>query len=191
MQRMVGAIFVIALGVIFIPYFLDGSPQEAKATLMSSIPVPPPAPLVADIPPANPQHVALPKPFEPTPTTTASVTAPKEITPVSSETIPVLPVVATQTLTTPAFTNDQPWTIQVGVYIDAFRAMEVEKQLRAKGYAAYRRTMPNTSLTQLFIGPEYNKEKARTIALQLQQELRVAALIVPFNDSLKVALQNK
>jgi len=185
-QRIIGAFFVITSGVIFIPYFLDGSPQEAQATLLSSIPVPPPAPLVAEIPPAT-QQVVLPKPFEPTAPVIASAPALPSTPPAMA--VNKVATAVTVPATSASLSKDNMWTVQVGVYIDAQRAIAVEQQLRAKGYAAYRRAMPNTALTQLFIGPEFNQANAKAMALQLQHELRVAAVVVPFNDTLKVALQ--
>lgn len=151
-QRITGAVFLISSAVIFIPNILDGNPSDAQIL-----------------------RTTIPKPFEvphiqSNMTNTATTMQPTQT---------VAPIQQQLAQTSP---NTQPWSIQLGSFLNADRAQQLAQTLSSQGYAVYTRVDPDTTFTQVFIGPEVSKASALALASRLQQEISVLGAVVPFEN---------
>lgn len=132
-QRLVGAVVLISLAVIFIPVILEG-PDDEWTPRVQEIPVPPQIEYQAE--------VELPLPAEPdqdTPATQESAALP--VTPVTSPSRPepepapvaIKPAVPVAKPAVPPGT----WVIQVGSFSQKLNASGLRDRLKKTGYPSY------------------------------------------------------
>ena len=184
-QRLVGAVVLVALGVIFIPMVLQppeqvqgpdtdipAQPAEDFKDRLAT-PVPTPAPTL-DQPPR--QVVAPPDAASPaTPASAPAVETPQTTAELSNAEAEV--PVPDQAPTAAA--GPETWVVQVGVFSQEANAQALAKTLRAKGYSTFverfaGKTSPNFRVR---LGPF--KDRADAVALQarLKREDQLAAMV--------------
>lgn len=97
--------------------------------------------------------------------------------------------VANATTTTsekhPKLTTGKAWVVQLGSFGDSAKAKTLEKQLRAKGYAAFSRTVktPVGNMTRVYVGPEVKADKAKAILAKLDTNMHLKGVVAPFNPT--------
>jgi len=142
-QRLLGAIIIVALMVILVPEWLDGSGHRSRYPKTVEIP---PEPVIKPI-----QDIPVPAPVvQPAP-------APKPESPKPAETfIPKTDVTG--------------WTLQVGSFKDKDNARTKVDQLKAAGYPAYVDTRGANSHTQyrVRIGSAAEKQSLEKMNAKLQ-----------------------
>ena len=180
-QRIVGAIVLVALAVIFIPMLLPGSRDIGFSDNGSPIP-PKPAELenlkVLEL--EKPQPAPKPREIVRTPIDEHSPAAPPEDveapatdkTPLPEET---LPPKTTSEAAQPADTTPKAWAVQVGSFTQPDNAMRLRDQLRSKGYKAFveRITSADKTFYRVRVGPEVSREKAMALQKDLQSKMKL------------------
>ncbi len=162
-HRLVGAVVLIAVGVIFIPMLLDGPPPAPEPVTLERIPPGPDADFVPkrvdlELPPRAAPDTATPAvaaaPEAPGPEAAAAVTAPG-----------------------PA----EAWAIQIGSFSQADNARALRDRLRKEGYPAFdeRLTGPDGKpTTRVRIGPELDRAALERQLAQLRKDPEFAAAII-------------
>ena len=177
-RRLVGAIAIVALLVVFVPMLLDSEPQHEAAGPSMQIPspdkappLPPPtaAPKVVPseptpIPPGTPAPGPKPippagtaamVPVDPVPAKTASVAPTQAAAPAP----PVTPKAGAQS---PAAPRLEGFAVQVGAYRDEKTLNEARTKLASAGIVHYTERLegPQAGLTRLRAGPFSTREAA-------------------------------
>ncbi len=150
-QRLVGAVVLVALAVIFLPMVLDGDKRSGIPTFGSNVPeapagqgpvidipleMPPPPAEVATVveQPVVPATAAAPA-VPPVPKPTAPAATPAKVAPAPAP-------VAAQPAPAPAVVAAKPsagdaWAVQVGSFSDSVNATKLRNTLRTKGFPAF------------------------------------------------------
>jgi DedD protein len=166
-ERIVGAIVIVALGIIVIPWLLDGpaqSPRPVERALelppaeqpgrTYTIPLDPSAgpPVAVDSGPApaapRPGAGAIQRPArepaaaelqpQPAPAEPPARVAPQPVPQPAPQATPrSAPQPAPSPAVTPAPAGDGPWTVQVGSFSQQQNAEGLQRQLRSQGFEAF------------------------------------------------------
>lgn len=157
-QRLIGAILLVALGVIFIPVFLDGSGFKSRNSRSIEMPPEPEFPSLSEIKlePVVPTHIkeqSAPVPVKKA-ESGSSMTAVKE------------PVNAL--------------ALQVSTVTIKDNAYELRDKLRKQGYSAYvdTRTKNGKTSYRVRIGPELDRGKLEKMKATLSKEQGLDGFIV-------------
>lgn len=180
-QRIVGAIVLVALAVIFIPILLPGHRDIGFTDGESAIP-PKPAELenlkVLEL--EKPQPAPLPREIVRTPIDERSPATPatevestsEDKTPLPEET---KPAPSTAQPEQPAASTPKSWAVQVGSFTQRDNAMRLRDKLRSKEYKAFVEQMSNAEKTfyRVRVGPEVSRDKAVALQKELQTKMKL------------------
>ncbi|WP_444930303.1 SPOR domain-containing protein [Microbulbifer sp. SSSA002] len=194
-QRIVGALVLAALAVIFLPSLLD---REAAGNISETSQIPA-EPDIRPIEIAEPQRVAdaLPAPapedaFQPDlPEHFANPEAPEpaaddgEVPEVARSDEAVASQAAPKKGASPlvdAYGLPVAWVVQVGSYRDESRAEKLRLRLMDGGYKAYTRAVETDRgrLVRVFVGPKVNKADAQQLKRELDTLLQAQTLVLQF-----------
>tara|TARA_Y100001949_G_scaffold174766_1_gene182941 strand:- start:5777 stop:6406 length:630 start_codon:yes stop_codon:yes gene_type:complete len=196
LQRIVGALVLVALAVIFVPMLFNrddadqqiavdapAMPETPAAPIIETQPVEVPEPAVEAIPedyeiieedsvaessiPANPIY---PVPAEAQPAPEASeqaVTAAPPLMPENAE---------EQRLDTANLPVS--WSVQLASLSSRENAEKLQKTLRSQGYNAYIRTADG--MNRVFVGPLVERAEANRLRDQLQRQHKLDGFVVRF-----------
>ena len=175
-QRLVGAVVLVAIGVIFIPSLLneEGRREVDIATQVPPEPVVMPRPL--EIPdPVEPENVPVPKPAEDnyaqteppqqeTPDVTPTEETPKPVSGLNEEGVP------------------RAWSIQVSSFESEKNAEAFEQKLRDANYTAYIRSsvVNGSTVYRVFVGPKINYETAEKTKAEIDKKYKTNSLLIEF-----------
>ncbi|MCW8922910.1 MAG: SPOR domain-containing protein [Gammaproteobacteria bacterium] len=152
-QRLVGAVVLVALGVILVPAFLDGSGYKSRHDRNIKIPEKPLLPALKEVK------------VEPAPIATPVDIRKKRVEQKKKE-VPPEPV--------------QSWTLQVGTFNQEENALAFRDSLRKEGYITY--TEPGQSdgkkNYRVRIGPELEKGRLEKIKAKLKKEKKIDGFIL-------------
>lgn len=188
-QRLVGAVVLVAIAVIFVPSFLRERQVEPVST-KTLIPEPPPREEVTfeqpsppeDIEPApEPETMFLPD--EPSKQPAPEAVSAAEQEPSESDPAPVTEEAGSSDgQDTGGATDGRAWVIQVASFREAERANELRDKLQEQGYRAYVRSASTSAgdVNRVFIGPKISREDAESTKAAVDQALKVDALILRF-----------
>jgi DedD protein len=205
-QRMVGALVLVALAVIFLPMLFSRQDEQRQVTVEA--PAAPQAPSVRQVqvePVVVPEPQALPQ--EPVPSddeiaqqeaasTPIAPTAPVAPAPVAKQVAPV-PVPAAKPTTAPS----QPitaapgkpdttqsrvdanglsvsWSVQLASLSNRASAESLQKSLRSQGYNAYIRTADGKN--RVFVGPLIERAEADRLRDLLNRQQNLKGFVVRF-----------
>lgn len=171
-QRLVGAIILVALAVIFVPMLLDGKgdstmpafgsnvpprPEHTFAPLEIPLEAPPEVPVEAGAVVQSPAEAAQGKEVPPAaaPAPEASQAAPEDGQPVA-------------------------WAVQLGSFSKAGNAFALRDKLRAKGFPAYVEKVPGERGVnyRVRVGPELKQQDALALKEKLAAKAGVTGLVV-------------
>ena len=180
-QRIVGAIVLVALAVIFIPILLPGHRDIGFTDDGSPIP-PKPAELenlkVLEL--EKPQPAPMPREIVRTPVDERSPsTPPAEVESPSADKTPLpeeaIPAPATSQAAQPATTTPKAWAVQVGSFTQRDNAMRLRDQLRSKRYKAFVEQISSADKTfyRVRVGPEVSRDKAVALQKELQTKMKL------------------
>ncbi|MDP5209938.1 SPOR domain-containing protein [Microbulbifer sp. 2205BS26-8] len=198
-QRIVGALVLVALAVIFLPSLLDREAAKGYISEVSQIPSEPdihpieiakPEPVVDVAPAPAPEAAfqpAVPEQFSNPPALAEQNTG----SPPADKQAQDSPALSTNTSTVPskgasplADAQGLPmaWVVQVASYREATRAEQLRIRLMDKGYRAYTRTVQTDKgrLVRVFVGPKINKADAQVLKRKLDTLLQTQTLILRF-----------
>lgn len=189
-QRIVGAIVLVALAVIFIPMLLSSDRDDGMAISGSNIPSKPDSVArvrTLDIKPESegPKPVESPnyrKPVDehtPEPDDTPASDDAAE-TPVSEDpetTQAATPVDDTDTDTD---TDARAWAVQVGSFSKQSNAVGLRDRLRDNGYSVFVEKVETDAgdTYRVRVGPEVRRSKAEALQKELQEKLKLEGLVV-------------
>lgn len=153
---MIGAILLVALGVIFIPVFLDGSGFKSRDTRSIEVPPEPAFPPLSEIElkQVEPVH------SRPQPATAAPQSKPKSATVVDQK--------------------KKAFALQVSTVTIKQNAYDLRDKLRKEGYVAYVETRTKNGKTsyRVRIGPELDKDKLEKMKATIKKEQGLDGFIV-------------
>ena len=148
-QRILGAIVLVALGVIFIPALLDGSGYRAREGRTIEIPAPP------EFPPLSQTRLAP----VPTPIDTKIKQVEKE---------------QQQQAEAPV----QAWALQAGTFSSKANADKFASGLKTYGHAYVDDIMlDGKKVYRVRIGPELDKDRLQTLSDKLNKERKIKSFI--------------
>jgi len=157
-QRLLGAAILVALLVILVPEWLDGSGYRSR----------------------YPGHVEIPETpeFKPMPQVESPVIAPapQAVTDAPVETsAPAAIEPARKT-----DTSVQAWALQMGSFSDRKNAMSLRDSLRGKGYAAYVEEIKSAGSAQfrVRIGPELDRARLEAMQKKLGDQDKLNGVVV-------------
>lgn len=163
-QRLVGAVVLVALAVIFIPMILQGPIEREVTSVPAEIPAQPAVNAPSQsVPESMPSAAVSPTPAEPQPMDEA----PAQSSAATDQPPPAPPKPAAASREVPP--ELAAWAVQVGSFGTEANALKLRDDLRAKGYAAYTETTrsDDKTLYRVRVGPTVERGEAE----RLQQEL--------------------
>jgi len=188
-QRLVGALVLLALGVLFVPVLFE--PENRRhVDRTSQIP---PAPQITPLAVAEPERntaIEAVKPAEEMyqllPETSQVEADKTEIAekPASEAQLP-------KPQATPApdrkVLDDRgvpkAWAVQVASFNTEQRAQVLRDQLLNQDYPAFTRTLDTSKgrVTRVYVGPKINRDKAVKLKAELDKSLKIDAIVVKFS----------
>lgn len=204
-QRMIGALVLVALAVIFLPMLFTREDEmrqvQVEAPQAPAMPSPPqvqvepvqvPEPqVVAQAQPQEPEQapvvidestapIAPPRqPISPAPQTQAS--ASKSTAPAAkAQTAPTAPPVAQPAPASKVDGNGLPvsWSIQLASLSNRTGADNLQKSLRSQGYNAYIRTAGG--MNRVFVGPVIERAEAERLRDVINRQQKLKGFVVRF-----------
>jgi len=179
--RMAGAILLIFLAVLFLPWLLDGAGYEYLQDLDEPIPERPlfvepqlsgvaeGADTVQERPsdglPPTPWPEARNQPGSTVDMQPAPIRAPAPV--------PVAPVAERESV---------GWAVQVGSFGREANAREQMQRLREAGYAAFieRAALDRNEVWRVKIGPEVQRDRAMQVRDDIQKKLNVSGIVIAY-----------
>jgi len=182
-QRLVGAVVLVALAVIFLPAVFNGG-RHARVEAFKEVP---PAPAVAAL--------VIEAPKRPQNNAGDQVTPASEMYSMEPKPLSTVEKIQSVTKTTavvgkPELNSKQhpnAWVLQVGVFSDKAKAEALKKTLLAKGYRAFTRSVAHDknspdkkAVTRVMIGPEFEQSAISKLKLTVDKEFSVKSIVVKF-----------
>lgn len=196
-HRIIGAVIIVSLAVIFVPMILDRPSTPPDTSSVSQIPVPASDAenkvVVTPVPPPAPKQSTPEKPIvdaEP-PKPAVIAEAPKPSAPAADKPAPTKPVAkaASSAPTKPA-PKPEPkaaeiksgWVVQVGTFSNAGNAVRLETQLKKHGHAVSRERIARDggSALRLRVGPFRDKALAQKAQGQIEKETGVKGVVLAY-----------
>ncbi len=198
-QRLIGAVVLVALAVIFIPMLLTGPVERHAMDVPIEIPPRPQVMTVPGVPepmPASDQRQRLPTPVfserqqlgqaQPATTSSGPAARPSARASVASETTttrsqggpastpPAAPAAS------PSRAELAAWAVQVGSFGSQLNATGLRDKLRAAGFAAYVDTAEGNGqrFYRVRVGPVIERAEAESLKARLEREQSLPALVV-------------
>ena len=164
-QRLIGAVVLLAIAVIFLPVLFDRKRLEPIDTTTQIPPEPHINPIIITPPVAPPN-------LDPAP-------APDEMF-VPDETAEAKPTIAPIRLSDDG--QVQPWVLQVASFRDSAHAKDLTVKLISAGYTAFSRQSQhkNGPLVRVYIGPKLDKEALVKIQEEVNKKYQVESLLLEF-----------
>lgn len=171
-QRIVGALVLVALAVIFLP-MLFSRPNDVRDVVVDA----PPMPQAPAMPPVELQPVEVPEP-EPLPDVLPSSDEPParpSALPVES---PAAPAAAATASHLDANSLPLSWSVQLASLSSRSGAENLQKTLRSKGYNAYVRSFDG--MNRVFVGPVVERAEAERLRDQINRQQKLKGFVVRF-----------
>ncbi|EIK53718.1 hypothetical protein YO5_15445 [Stutzerimonas stutzeri TS44] len=184
-QRMVGALVLIALAVIFVPMLFTR--EDDLRHVVVDAPAMPATPPVAQIemePVQVPEPKSIPEGFEiveeDSGTPSTAVSPEPAGTPVAAPEPVKAPEPAAPVPQSRVDADNLPvsWSVQLASLSNRASAEKLQKTLREQGYNAYIRTADG--MNRVFVGPLIEREEANRLRDQLQRQQKLNGFVVRF-----------
>lgn len=197
LQRIVGALVLVALAVIFVPMLFNredvASQVQVDAPRMPDAPAPPvieTRPVAVPEPEPEPEEDPVPEQFDIVEESPASLPelpnapitpAPETMQPSATAEAPAAqPPAASATEEKHLDTANLPvsWSVQLASLSSRDNAEKLQKTLRSQGYNAYIRTADG--MNRVFVGPLVERGEANRLRDQLQRQHKLNGFVVRF-----------
>lgn len=185
-HRIIGAIVLVALAVIFVPMILDDRPPPKSTQQINEIPTPdtkivvtPVIPDIAapNIAPAKPIPSISAQPEAPPP-------APKPVIKPELEKPAAALVQKAPTPKAPAANASAKsgWVVQLGAFSNPDNAQRLQKKLKQHGYTA---VLDNITLdkgrgVRVLVGPYVSNDEAKSIQARIQSQAGVKGVVLAY-----------
>jgi len=188
-KRLVGAIVLVALAVIFLPMVLEGDKRSGIPLFGSNVPEPPEnrvgmVDIPLQVPPPRPEAPVVVEhelpPLAAAPATPVPEPAPAPVAPQPKPAAPVQPVKPAEIPQSPKPAAAAAWAVQVGSFAESANASRLRDNLRGKGYPAYVEQVKLTSGTsyRVRVGPALSRADAEAIQAKLAK-IDQRGIVVP------------
>jgi DedD protein len=193
MQRIVGALVLVALAVIFVPMLFNREDASQQVAVDApAMPATPAAPVVETEPVAVPESEPFPEDFEiveegPA-TESEAPAAPIDPAPAAVEPVPPAESTAKQAPTAASPAPSEPrldtsnlpvsWSVQLASLSSRENADKLQQTLRSQGYNAYIRTADG--MNRVFVGPLVERAEANRLRDTLQRQQKLNGFVVRF-----------
>jgi DedD protein len=177
-QRLIGAVVLVALGVIFIPMFLQGPIERESSSVPIEIPVQPAIGTRSQpLPEPRLPAAELPVAVDPAPQQTAEQPVQTPVAREKPAAVPPKPV-AVASQVPPELAS---WAVQVGSFGTEANALGLRDSLRAKGYKAYTETIRSDGKTlyRVRVGPTVERGESEKLQATLASKESLKGLVVP------------
>jgi DedD protein len=194
-RRLVGAVVLVSLAVIFLPMLLE-EPKDYEVRIdHTNIPPPPPAapppfkagvlpvpegePLIPPLPASPERSIAQ---AEPLPEAVAQVPArPPEPTPEARFVAPPAPAKVASAAPEPRG-GVSAWVVQLASLASREKAEQLEQRLRDLGFSAFLEPIRSggRELTRIRVGPEADHARAERIAADIEKKVRIRGQVVRY-----------
>ena len=185
-QRIVGALVLVALAVIFLPMLFSREDELRQVSVDApAMPERPVMPQIELEPVSVPEPVAEDEvpPVEPVPQTPAEALA--DVAPPAAVAQPAQPqAVVPQKVEEKAVSgldaNNLPvtWSVQLASLSSRAGAEKLQQTLRSKGYNAYIRSFDG--MNRVFVGPVIERAEADRLRDQLNRQQKLNGFVVRF-----------
>jgi DedD protein len=183
-QRMVGALVLLALAVIFLPMLL--SRQDELRHVVVDAPAMPPAPAMPQIeiqPVTVPEPQILPEesvPAQPDGEGGVEPVAPEPAPAAKPEAVVAAPAKPAAAPVSRLDANNLPvsWSVQLASLSSRSGAESLQKTLRSQGYNAYIRHVDG--MNRVFVGPLIERAEADRLRDQLKRQHKLNGFVVRF-----------
>ncbi len=204
-QRFIGALVLVALLTIIVPFFLGDQPSTSSENIASIPPAPEQIP-GADLPieegapevPVDevtadtvidaatpPVTSSVPNP-DVVPAVPSSTPATAPAKPPVSKSTPVpapparAPVAPSSATRSPVKAPANAWVVQLGSFSSEQNAWALRDKLRNKGYHAFveRVTEGGKMVIRVRIGPELQRAKADAVQQKLEKEMKIKGIVM-------------
>lgn len=186
-QRMVGALVLLALAVIFLPMLLSREDESRRVQVDA-----PEMPVAPEMPTVEVQPVAVPEPqllpdepvgpdalqsLEPADTAPLEPPAVAAVPAPAAAPVPAAPAPAAQGKLD---ANSLPisWSVQLASLSSSEGAQKLQKTLRSQGYNAYIRSVDG--MNRVFVGPLIERAEADRLRDQLNRQHKLNGFVVRF-----------
>ncbi len=196
-QRMVGALVLMALAVIFVPMLLSGK-NEQRPVEVDAPPMPASPAATAETSPQELRPGSVPEGFEiieDEPGQAQAEAMPADAAPAqpAEPAVPDSPPPVTASPTAPAPVPDPAsgaeqrldaanlpvsWSVQLASLSNRQSAEALQAKLRAQGYNAYVRTVDG--MNRVFVGPLIERAEAGKLRDQLHRQQKLDGFVVRF-----------
>lgn len=181
-QRLIGAIVLGCLAIIFLPILLDGEGVSTPA-LNTTIPVAPtfPEPLVIE--PQRPVILSDTEEIQIASDTENDTGASASAGPGTEATEDTVIQSSAERPALDAEGLPQAWSIRMGLFSDQTNAESLIAQLIDREYRAYSDQVMTSrgELTAVFVGPVLTRTEAEALRAELSSGFNLEALVVDFN----------
>ncbi len=189
-QRLVGAVVLVSLAVIFIPMLLDSGKQGGMPLFSSNIPDKPDykfEPL--DIPLEPVKSIEGDKPVlveKPEPKSRTKPVSEKEKQSAAAKSIEKPLVVKSEPAPEPKkpAKAQNAWVVQVGSFSSSANAIKLRDKLRAKGFTAFVEKLDEADSAVVYrvrVGPELKREIAESLREKLQKQMKLKGIVMGYN----------
>ena len=189
-QRVVGAAVLVALGVIFIPIFLDNGALDTRVPRLSNIPPAPEGDFTSRVIPLSEkaiddlearatQPVAVPDLVTETDYTDSQELSEPPETPIASDEENES---AEATAESAPRTGVVAWTVQLGSFANDENARRLIDKLREAGFPAYLERQLNDAGTafKVRVGPEIRREDAEKLRANLENKFALKGMLLRY-----------
>lgn len=199
-QRLVGAVVLVSLAVIFIPLILDGRDPAVNYITKSNIPPKPEREFVSRVIPLNSSAIPQPEVVEPEVTPEPVKAAPTDAAPAAVEASktdskpaaenvaakepveagPEPVVEAKPTAIAKPKTGLSAWAVQVGSFSAKNNAYALRDSLRKQGFSAFVDTLYTKDVPsfRVRVGPEIKREQADALQEKLAKVMKAKPIVV-------------
>ncbi|MDH5570438.1 MAG: SPOR domain-containing protein [Gammaproteobacteria bacterium] len=192
-QRLIGAIVLAALGIIFIPMILDNNTADDFLVNGSSIPPKPEhiiglnkaemKPVIQPVEEVTAQRISVDEEIEkvmvdPVKTQDNKTTSTKS-TLDENQNIEKVAIDTTNGMSVPAITS-RAWAVQVGSFGDSSNAIRLRDKLRKSSYSAFvdKLAVKKTIVYRVRIGPFIKRDMAEAVSLELGNKHKIKGMVV-------------
>ena len=178
-QRLVGALVLVALMIIFLPMIFDE--DQARQAELADIPLRPDMPqldMERPVPPSSSgRQETDSQPNEKQQTTTTKTQSANEAVTESASSAKQQTVTDTTKPQLP-----EAWALQLASFQDPTNAEALRDKLREAGFKAYIQQRPGTNpqMLRVMVGPELKRSNMDKIKAQIMQRFGLEGLVVQF-----------
>jgi DedD protein len=189
-QRLVGAVVLVSLAVIFVPMLLDSGEKGEMPLFGSNIPEKPAyqfEPLDIPLEPVTPIEADKPllveKPEPAPPKVKPAPEKAKQPLPAKVKENPLVVKAAPAPEKKPA-QGSTAWVVQVGSFSSSANALKLRNKLRTKGFTAFVEKLESDGSTtyRVRVGPELKREIADTLRDKLQDQMKLKGIVMGYNS---------